>query len=65
MSLSMPQCSKCGCFVSPKKTRPIGWFRYGEFGEEDGYVCPRCLPSWTPRDGLGRGTEAGFCGTLQ
>lgn len=57
----LPKC-KCGRFVSPATTRPLGWFRHGEFGEDEGYVCPRCVPAWTPKDSHGRGAEAGFCG---
>lgn len=59
----MPRCV-CGRFISPGITRPIGWFAYGEHGSEEGWVCPRCLPSWLPRDGRGRGPEAGYCGVL-
>lgn len=54
-----PRC-QCGRLVSLAK--PHGWFRYGEYGTEEGWVCPGCLPTWDPRDGRGRGPEAGYCG---
>jgi hypothetical protein len=59
----MPRCS-CGRFVS-SRFGPVGWFKHGEYGEEEGWICRRCLPNWTPRDGRGRGPEAGYCGVLQ
>jgi hypothetical protein len=59
----LPKC-RCGRFINPTKTRPLGWFRHGEFGEDDGWICPRCVATWEPKDGGGRGPEAGYCGVL-
>ena len=60
---SLPKCSMCGRFMRTHNVeQPIGWFRYGEYGTEEGFVCALCLPSWMPRDSLGRGSEAGYCG---
>lgn len=61
---NLPKC-RCGRFINPMTTRPLGWLRCGEFGEDVGYICPRCVPHWVPRDGLGRGNEAGFCGVME
>jgi len=57
----MPKC-RCGRFVNPKTTKPVGWYCHGEFGEDITYVCQRCIPTWVPTDGKGRGPEAGYCG---
>ncbi len=54
-----PRCD-CGRLVSTAKLH--GWYMHGEHGTEEGYVCARCLPSWVPQDGRGRGPEAGYCG---
>lgn len=56
-----PRCGPGGCgrFLG---AGPYGWWMYGEHGTEEGYVCSRCLPGWTPTDGRGRGPEAGYCG---
>lgn len=59
MALMFPRCG-CGRWLNFSK--PHGWFAYGEFGTETGYVCSSCLPGWTPQDGKGRGPEAGYCG---
>lgn len=59
----MPQCRRCGRFVSMAK-KPYGWYAHGEHGEETGYICRKCLPNWTPEDGRGRGIEAGYCGIV-
>jgi hypothetical protein len=59
-----PRCS-CGRLVrTHNNDRRIGWFAYGEHGSEEGWVCPRCAEIWTPRDGMGRGPEAGYCGFI-
>ncbi len=42
----MHQCADCGRFLTLAK--PYGWYARGEFGEETGYICPRCLPTWRP-----------------
>lgn len=55
----MPRCA-CGRFLSLAK--PHGWFKHGEHGSEEGWVCASCLPGWTPTDSRGRGPEAGYCG---
>jgi hypothetical protein len=55
-----PRCS-CGRFIGAEH----GWFKYGEHGSEEGWVCARCLPTWTPRDSRGRGPEAGYCGIVR
>lgn len=60
-AMMRPRCS-CGRWLGKG---PYGWFKYGELGTEEGWVCSRCLPSWTPQDGLGRGPEAGYCGVVQ
>jgi len=57
----MPRCG-CGRFVNTAAQH--GWFKYGEHGTEEGFVCLKCLPKWSPQDGLGRGTEAGYCGVF-
>lgn len=62
--MALPRCG-CGRFVNPNKTRPLGWFRHGEFGEDEGLVCPRCVETWVPTDGKGRGADEGFCGILR
>lgn len=62
MASLMPRCS-CGRFVSTSKG-PIGWYKHGEYGEDEGWICRTCLPNWTPRDGRGRGPEAGYCGII-
>jgi hypothetical protein len=56
----MHQCRYCGRFLSLAK--PHGWYAHGEYGEDTGFVCERCLPTWTPQDSRGRGPEAGYCG---
>lgn len=61
-AVRMPRCG-CGRFFSMRK-KPYGWFRYGEYGTEEGWVCSSCVKTWVPRDGLGRGAEAGYCGIV-
>jgi hypothetical protein len=58
-ALHLLRCS-CGRFVSTARSH--GWYRFGEHGTEEGYVCSACLPDWAPADGRGRGPEAGYCG---
>lgn len=55
----MPRCD-CGRFLSIAHRH--GWYRFGEHGSEEGWICAACLPGWTPTDSLGRGPEAGYCG---
>lgn len=57
----MPRCA-CGRWVSIAK--PYGWFKHGEHGSEEGWVCARCVKAWVPQDGRGRGPEAGYCGVV-
>ena len=57
----MPRCA-CGRWVSIAK--PYGWFKHGEHGSEEGWVCARCVKAWVPKDGRGRGPEAGYCGVV-
>ena len=57
----MPRCA-CGRWVSIAK--PYGWFKHGEHGSEEGWVCTRCVKAWVPQDGRGRGPEAGYCGVV-
>jgi hypothetical protein len=61
-SIEMQMLPRCGCGRIVSTAKPHGWFRYGEHGTEEGVVCPRCLPAWTPQDGRRRGPEAGYCG---
>lgn len=57
----LPRCD-CGRWVSMR--RSYGWFKYGEHGTEEGWVCARCVTDWTPQDSLGRGPSAGYCGIV-
>lgn len=53
----------CGRFVSLAKP-PYGWWCSGEFGEDTNFVCAKCLETWHPADGRGRGVDAGYCGIV-
>lgn len=61
-SLAMQMMPRCACGRLVSRTKPHGWFRHGEHGSEEGWVCSRCVATWTPTDGRGRGPEAGYCG---